>query len=85
MSEEFYQTRCLKTPLLSAVIQLFSAIDQEKNLKRGTMPVISVDNLRMELFMAAYLQGEFELYRQSDASEAYNFILSQIHASLLSI
>jgi hypothetical protein len=49
------------------------------------MPVISVDNLRMELFMAAYLQGEFELYRQADASEAYNFILSQIHASLLSI
>ena len=85
MSEDFYQTRCLKTPLLSAVIQLFSTIDQEKEQKRGTMPVISVDNLRMELFMAAYLQGEFELYRQADACEAYNFILSQIHASLLSI
>ena len=62
MSEEFYQTRCLKTPVLSALIQLFSAIDHEKEQKRSMMPVISVDNLRFELFMAAYLQGEFELF-----------------------
>ena len=82
MSEEFYQTRCLKTPVLSALIQLFSEIDHNKEQRKSTMPVISVDNLRFELFIAAYLQGEFELYQHADACEAYNFILSLIHASL---
>ncbi len=41
-----------------------------------------MDALRLQMFIAHYLEGEYSLFKEADACEAMNSILRYIHGAI---